>query len=255
MLDETRAKGRVHLLLTDQYGRVKEDRTINNKVVIGGRAYIIDHMHEWTYTTTTVSGSTLTLANHGFHNGDEIVFTNLAGNTGLTASNTIYWIVGANGSAGTFQVAATEGGAAITITGTANMSFRHRPNNVLGMALGTSATAAADADTALLAEVSPRKTGAALTVSKQTGGGLANAQDTIRFSAQWIATEATGAITEAGLYTNTATTGAGTAGGASGGVTYTGGILIARTVFPVINKGSADTLTIQWDIQITGPGT
>lgn len=251
MLDEQlSAKGRVHLLLTDQYGRVKVDHAYNNLVVNGGRQYIIDNMHEWTYTTTAVTSSVLTLANHGFHNGDEIIFTNLNGNTGLTATNTVYWVVSANGSAGTFQVSATEGGAAVTITGSANMTFRHKPNNVLAMALGTGSVAAAAADIGIT-ETGIRKTGGALTVSKQ-GTNF----ETIRFVASWGAGESTGNIWEAGLFNFTASTGAGTAGGATDFQTTAGGLLLARTVFPgVITKGANDTLAVTWNITITASGT
>jgi hypothetical protein len=250
--EKLKAKGRVHLLLTDKNGRTKYEDEYDNLVTLNGRAYIIDQMHEWTYTTSSVASSVLTMAaNHGFHNGDEIIFTALGGNTGLTATNTVYWVIAA--TATTFQVSATEGGAAVTITGSANMTFRHRANNVVGMGLGTGSTAAAAADTVLGTEIGSRKTGGSLTVSKV---GTTGQEDSIRFVANWAAGESTNVspgIREAGLFNHTATTGGATTGG---GLTYTGGILIARTVFgQSIPKDTNDSLQVTWTITMTASGS
>ena len=93
------------------------------------------------------------------------------------------------------------------------------------MAVGTGTTAAAVGDTTLETENDRN----ALT----TAGGVASGAD-ITFAASWAAGDATAALTEAGIF-NDATT----------------GTMLARTVFPVINKGASDTLTISWTITIS----
>jgi len=92
------------------------------------------------------------------------------------------------------------------------------------MGVGTGATAAAAANTALVTELDRN----ALTVS---GGTLDGTK--VTFAATWAAGDGTGALTEAGLFTANA-----------------GGTMLARTVFAVVNKGAADVITITWDITI-----
>ena len=93
------------------------------------------------------------------------------------------------------------------------------------MAIGTSTTAAQASDTALTTELD-RNT---LTV---TGGTVSN--NTVQYACTWAAGDGTGAITEAGIFD-----------------AATSGDMLARTVFPVVNKGAADELTITWTITIS----
>ena len=91
------------------------------------------------------------------------------------------------------------------------------------MALGTSTTAAAAGQTALVAELD-RNNLTSTTVSTNT----------IAYACTWAAGDGTGAITEAGIFD---------AG--------SGGDMLARTVFSVVNKGAADSITITWTITIS----
>lgn len=99
------------------------------------------------------------------------------------------------------------------------------------MAIGTGTTTAAAGDTALETE--------AARVALDTSGGVASS-NTITFETTFpadtpdVTAPATAAITEAGILN---------AG--------SGGTLIARTVFSVVNKGEADTMTITWTITIS----
>lgn len=93
------------------------------------------------------------------------------------------------------------------------------------MAVGTGNTTALSSDTTLETELSR----VALTV---TGGTPSS--NTVTYSATYPAGTGTGALTEAGVFN------AGTAG-----------TLLCRTVFPVINKQAADTVTITWVVSIT----
>lgn len=88
------------------------------------------------------------------------------------------------------------------------------------MAVGTGAVAAAAGDTAL---------GTELTRVALTSGTSAGAVAT--YVANYPAGTGTGALTEAGVLN---------AGAA--------GTMLCRTVFPVVNKGAADTMSITWDI-------
>jgi len=96
------------------------------------------------------------------------------------------------------------------------------------MEVGTGTTAAAHSQTALVA--------AGLTGGRATlgvsGGTVSGA--TINYSATWAAGAATGAITEAGIFD-----------------AATGGDMLARTVFAVVNKGVSDSVTISWTITIS----
>lgn len=88
------------------------------------------------------------------------------------------------------------------------------------MAVGTGAVAPADANTALGAEL----TRVALASSTAVGG-------VVTYVASYPAGVGTGALTEAGIL-NAAT----------------GGTLLARTAFPVVNKGVNDAISITWAI-------
>ena len=90
------------------------------------------------------------------------------------------------------------------------------------MAIGTGTTAAAAGDTALGTEAG-RVTLTSTTVT-------ANA---VAYVATFGAGTGTGAITEAGLFNASS-----------------GGDMLCRTVFSVINKGAADTLGITWTVTV-----
>lgn len=95
------------------------------------------------------------------------------------------------------------------------------------MAVGIGTTAAAGAQTALVTE-SAR---VALTSSTIVTTSVTN--DSIQYVATFAPGSGTNALTEAGLF-NAASA----------------GTMLARTVFPVINKGALDTLTITWKITV-----
>ena len=92
------------------------------------------------------------------------------------------------------------------------------------MAIGTGTTAAAASQTALVSE-SARVTLTSTTV------GTAGAADgnTVTYVATFPAGTGTAAITEAAILNASS-----------------GGIMLCRTVFAVVNKGSSDSMTITW---------
>ena len=90
------------------------------------------------------------------------------------------------------------------------------------MAIGTGSTAAAASDTALGTEAARQ----GLTSTTVTANAVA-------YVASFAAGSGTGAITEAGILN-----------GASGGS------LLCRTVFSVVNKGASDSMTITWTVTI-----
>lgn len=92
------------------------------------------------------------------------------------------------------------------------------------MAVGNSSTAANASDTTLGGEVAR--------VALDVTGGTPSS-NTITFAATFPAGTATDALTEAGLFNSTS-----------------GGTMLCRTVFPVINKGAADTISISWVVSI-----
>lgn len=99
------------------------------------------------------------------------------------------------------------------------------------MAIGIGTTAASVVDTTLESEV----TRAALT----TAGGVVTG-NAIVFQCTYAADDpnvtapATTPVTEAGIFNDGAT-----------------GVMLARTVFPVVNKGESDTMTVSWTVTIS----
>ena len=91
------------------------------------------------------------------------------------------------------------------------------------MAVGTGTNAAAAGDTTLQTENDRN----ALTSTTVTNNAIA-------YVATWAAGDATAALTEAGILD-----------------AATGGDLLARTVFSVVNKGAADSMTITWTITVS----
>lgn len=96
------------------------------------------------------------------------------------------------------------------------------------MALGTGTTAAAATQTALVTEISTRATVTASGVTTTV------TNDTTQYVATFGAGVATGAITEAGIFNAS-----------------TAGTMLCRTVFPVVNKGAGDSITITWKVTIS----
>jgi len=91
------------------------------------------------------------------------------------------------------------------------------------MAIGTSSTAPAVGDTTLGAEA-----------ARVSLSGTVRAGAVVTFSATFGAGTGTGAIVEAGIFNN-----------------VTGGTLLSRVTFSVVNKAAGDTLSIDWDITVT----
>ena len=91
------------------------------------------------------------------------------------------------------------------------------------MAVGTGTNAAAAGDTALQTENDRN----ALTSTTVTNNAVA-------YVATWAAGDATAAITEAAILD-----------------AASGGDMLARTVFSVVNKGAADSMTITWTITVS----
>ena len=91
------------------------------------------------------------------------------------------------------------------------------------LAIGTGTTAAAAGNTALVTEAA-RQALTSTTVSTNE----------VAYVAAFAAGTGTGAITEAGLLNASS-----------------GGTLLCRTVFSVVNKGSDDSMTITWTITVS----
>ena len=91
------------------------------------------------------------------------------------------------------------------------------------MAVGTGSTAASAGQTTLVTEL-----------DRNTFSRVSAANGVCTFNAQWAAGDATGAITEAGIF-NAAS----------------GGDMLCRTVFDTVNKAAGDSLAITWVVTIS----
>lgn len=94
------------------------------------------------------------------------------------------------------------------------------------MALGSSTTAAAAGQTDLISMLGSRE---AIDSTAITG----TISEKVRYVASFEAGDATGAITEAGIF-NAAS----------------GGDMLCRTTFPVVNKAADDTMSVTWTITL-----
>lgn len=92
------------------------------------------------------------------------------------------------------------------------------------MALGSGSTAAAASDTTLGSQLGSREALDSDTVSNNT----------ITFTSSFEAGDATGGVTEAGIFNATS-----------------GGTMLCRTVFAVVNKSADDSLSVSWQISLT----
>ena len=92
------------------------------------------------------------------------------------------------------------------------------------MALGSGTTAAANGDTDLQSILGSREALDSTTVT----------DNTIQYLSSFEAGDATGAVTEAGIFNAS-----------------TGGDMLCRTTFDVVNKGAEDSLSVTWTISIT----
>jgi hypothetical protein len=144
-LDNLKVKGSLDIVLVDEAGIIKDERTIENVVVTVGKEYVASRMKD----------ATATVMSH--------------------------------------------------------------------MAIGTGTTAAAVGDTALVTEANRQ----ALSSTSVSGAA-------VTYSATFGAGNGTGAITEAGVLNASS-----------------GGTLLCRTVFSVINKGANDTLSVSWTVTVS----
>ena len=101
------------------------------------------------------------------------------------------------------------------------------PDEMSHMALGSGSAAAAVGNTALGTELGSSRI--ALTTD---GGTVSNA--TVQYDATWSSSHGAYAIEEAGIFNASS-----------------GGTMLARTVFAIINKGTDDTVTISWTITVS----
>lgn len=95
------------------------------------------------------------------------------------------------------------------------------------MALGSANTAAAVGNTTLATELASSR------IALTTDGGTVST-NTVQYDATWSSSHGAYAIQEAGIF-NAAS----------------GGDMLARTVFAIINKGTDDTVTISWTITVS----
>ena len=99
------------------------------------------------------------------------------------------------------------------------------PDEMSHMAIGSADTAPAAGNTALATELNR--------IALTTDGGTVSTY-TVQYDASWTSAAAAYAIKEAGIF-NAAT----------------GGTMLARTTFAVINKGTDDTVSISWTITVS----
>jgi hypothetical protein len=99
------------------------------------------------------------------------------------------------------------------------------PASMTHMAIGTGTTAPALTDTQLVTQT-----------GRVTLSGSSVTNNTITYTATFPAGTGDGAITEAGIFN---------------GSTSPGAVMLCRTTFPVVTKGSGDTIAITWVITIS----
>jgi hypothetical protein len=91
------------------------------------------------------------------------------------------------------------------------------------MAIGDGTTAAATGDTALESEL-----------GRVALAGSSATNNVVTYTATFPAGTGTGAVTEAGILNNS-----------------TGGTMLCRTVFAVVNKGADDAMSVTWTVTVS----
>ena len=99
------------------------------------------------------------------------------------------------------------------------------PTQMTHMAIGSVDTAAAAGNTALATELNR--------IALTNAGGTVST-NTVQYDASWTSAAAAYAIKEAGIFNDASA-----------------GIMLARTTFAVINKGTDDTVSISWTITVS----
>ena len=99
------------------------------------------------------------------------------------------------------------------------------PDEMSHMAIGSADTAPAAGNTALATELNR--------IALTTDGGTVST-NTVQYDASWTSAAAAYAIKEAGIFNASS-----------------GGTMLARTTFAVINKGTDDTVSISWTITVS----
>lgn len=97
-----------------------------------------------------------------------------------------------------------------------------------GMAIGTGSTAVDAANDTTLGTEDDRQ-------SLTSSAIDATDDNKVVYTATFGAGDGSGAITEAGIFNNASS----------------GGTMLCRTVFPVVNKGANDSMTITWTITVS----
>ena len=105
----------------------------------------------------------------------------------------------------------------------ANAVVNSSASPFVAIAIGTGTSAASTSDTTLQTEI----VRAAFTTSSVS-------TNVVSLSNTYAAGTGTGAITEAGIFNNATS----------------GGVMLSHVVFSAVNKGSLDTLTINWTITV-----
>ena len=217
--DSIKAAGEVTLVLTDQYGAVKQQDT-HNLVVTIGKAFLSSRLGVpntlVSAMTASQSGTTLTVTalTGSLQPGHVVTGSGISANTVVLSQ-----LTGTIGGIGTYQVS-----TAATVGSAGGMTAAAAPQ-VGWMALGTNAIAAATSDIALGTEITRAAVSSTSIVTTTT------TNDAVQYIASYAPGVATGPLTEAGLFT-----------------AASGGVMLSRTVFPVINKGALDTLGVTWKI-------
>ena len=99
------------------------------------------------------------------------------------------------------------------------------PDEMSHMAIGSADTAPAAGNTTLATELNR--------IALTTDGGTVST-NTVQYDASWTSAAAAYAIKEAGIFNASS-----------------GGTMLARTTFAVINKGTDDTVSISWTITVS----
>ena len=99
------------------------------------------------------------------------------------------------------------------------------PAAMTHMAVGTSTQDPAAGDTALISQVGSRK---AFTTAADSTAAV------VTYVCAFAAGEGTGALTEAGIFNASS-----------------GGTMLCRTEFSVVNKGASDSMTITWTVTVS----
>jgi hypothetical protein len=205
-------------------------------------------------TGTASSGSTsITVASGtGIAVGMFVHGQGIAAGTKVASGSGTSWTLDTNTTAALVQPASlptatgTSGAKTIVVSDATNVAVGQ---TVTGTGIGLNATVYSIAGTTITLDIANSGTVSGDMTFRQPV--IFTNANTITYACTFLPGVGTGAIVEAGIFNESSPSGTTSGNAGSYASTRTGGTMLCRTTFAVVNKGADDTMSITWTVTIS----